>query len=67
MKLLSNLRNRMRANIINNKKGQGATEYILLLVVIVGLVIAFGPKIKKMIADKTANLETDMQGVNKDM
>lgn len=67
MKLLSNLRNRMRANIINNKKGQGATEYILLLVVIVGLVIAFGPKIKKMISDKTANLETDMADVNKNM
>lgn len=67
MKLLSNLRNRMRARIINNKKGQGATEYILLLVVIVGLVIAFGPKIKKMISDKTANLEEDMRSVNKDL
>lgn len=63
MKLLSTIRNRMRANLINNKKGQGATEYILLLVVIVGLVIAFGPKIKTMIGDKTKNLGEAMDKV----
>ncbi len=32
-----------------NKKGQGATEYILLLVVLVALVLALGPKIKDMV------------------
>ena len=63
MKFLSTIRNRMRANLVNNKKGQGATEYILLLVVIVGLVIAFGPKIKTMIGDKTKNLGEAMDKV----
>ena len=46
MKMLKNLRNRLRKNMVNNERGQGATEYILLLVVIVGLVMAFGGKIK---------------------
>lgn len=48
MKFLSTLRNRLRKNLIKNQSGQGATEYILLLVVVVGLVMAF----KKPITDK---------------
>lgn len=66
MKFLSNLRTRLRTNVIGNKKGQGATEYILLLVVVVGLVIVFGPKIKKMVGDKTDKLGTEMEKVNND-
>ena len=60
MKLLNNLRNRMRKNILTNKSGQGATEYILLLVVIVGLVMMFGPRIKTAISGKVADLEQGM-------
>ncbi len=63
MKYLSNLRTRLRANLINNKKGQGATEYILLLVVVVGLVIAFKDPIKRMMTDKTKNLSDSMDKV----
>ena len=48
MKFLSNLRTRLRKNLLKNNAGQGATEYILLLVVVVGLVLAF----KKPITDK---------------
>jgi hypothetical protein len=48
MKFLSTLRNRLRKSSINNQLGQGATEYILLLVVVVGLVMAF----KKPITEK---------------
>ena len=48
MKFLNTLRNRMRKNLFKNQSGQGATEYILLLVVVVGLVMAF----KKPITDK---------------
>lgn len=65
MKLFAKLRNKMRTNL--NNRGQGATEYILLLVVVVGLVIAFGPKIKSIIADKTKALGDDIGSVNKDM
>lgn len=67
MKLLSKIRNKLRTNPIKNNRGQGATEYILLLVVVVGLVVAFGPKIKKAINDKTGSLETDMGKVTSDM
>lgn len=63
MKLLKNLRNRLRKNLIKNERGQGATEYILLLVVIVGLVMMFGPKIKKAMSDKMEQLDKDIQDV----
>lgn len=48
MTFFSKLRERMRKNLIKNQSGQGATEYILLLVVVVGLVMAF----KKPITDR---------------
>ena len=40
-------------NIWEDESGQGATEYILILVVIGVLVIAFKGKIVQIIADKT--------------
>ena len=43
---LSTLRNRLRKNLAKNNRGQGATEYILLVAVVVGIVMLFGPKIK---------------------
>lgn len=58
MKFLSNLRNRMRTHLLNNNRGQGATEYILLLVVVVGLVLAF----KKPIMDKMKSKVDDLGG-----
>lgn len=67
MKFLSTLRNRLRKNLVKNQSGQGATEYILLLVVVVGMVVAFGPKIQKAITEKTTALENDMGKVNSDM
>ena len=67
MKFLNTLRNRVRKSLIANQSGQGATEYILLLVVVVGMVVAFGPKIKTAISDKTKSLEADMGKVNSDM
>lgn len=67
MKLFSTLRNRLRANLLKNNRGQGATEYILLLVVVVGLVVAFGPKIKKSMNEKMGDLDQSIQGVKSDM
>ena len=64
MKLFSNLRKRLKKNTLNNQSGQGATEYILLLVVVVGLVVMFGPKIKSMISEKSDRLSEDMGKVN---
>lgn len=67
MKLLSNLRNRLRKNLVNNQRGQGATEYILLLVVVVGLVMVFGPKVKTMVGDKMDKLSEDVGSVTTDI
>lgn len=64
MKLMTTLRNRLRKNLINNRSGQGATEYILLLVVIVGLVMMFGPKIKSAMSNKMEKLDQDIQNVS---
>ncbi len=63
MKLFSTLRNRLRMNLVKNNRGQGATEYILLLVVVVGLVVAFGPKIKTAMTTKMNDLDASIQGV----
>lgn len=65
MKMLKNLRNRLRKNMTNNERGQGATEYILLLTVVVGLVVMFGPKIKAKFNEKVGQLETDMDTATK--
>jgi Flp pilus assembly pilin Flp len=64
MKMLKNLRNRLRKNIANNQNGQGATEYILLLTVVVALVVMFGPKIKKTFSDKLGEVTGAMESVN---
>lgn len=58
MKFFAKLRNQMRTNLIKNERGQGATEYILLLVVVVGLVMAF----KKPIMDKMKSKVDDLGG-----
>jgi hypothetical protein len=65
MKIFTNLRNRLRKNMTNNNRGQGATEYILLLTVVVGLVVLFGPTIKKKFSEKMGNLETQMDEATK--
>lgn len=67
MQFISNLKNRLRSGLqsglIKNKKGQGATEYILLLVVIVGLVMMFGPRIKEKMSNKMGDLESGMDEI----
>lgn len=56
MKFLSNLRNRLRKTMFNNERGQGMTEYILLLVIIVGIIMVFGKQIKEKINIATGKL-----------
>lgn len=63
MKFLSTMRNRLRANLLKNKRGQGATEYILLLVVVVSLVMLFKDKIKSIMVGKIDQLGTDINSV----
>lgn len=54
--MLANLRNRLRKNLIKNQRGQGATEYILLVAVVVGIVLVFGKTIKQKLTDTTSQL-----------
>lgn len=63
MKFLSNLRNRLRKSMLKNERGQGATEYILLLVVVVGLVMMFKDKIKGRVDSAIGDLGTKMDSV----
>lgn len=59
MKKLTNFFKRLWAD----ESAQGATEYILLLVVIVGLVLLFGPKIKSIVGSKVEELGGMIQSV----
>jgi Flp pilus assembly pilin Flp len=46
----------------NDESGQGATEYILLLVVVVGLAVLFKGKIMAIVTEKLTALGTDISG-----
>lgn len=48
---------------LKNQSGQGATEYILLLVIVVGLAVMFGGKIKGIISGKISQLGSNIQKV----
>ena len=51
-------------NFIRDEGGQGMAEYILLLVVVVGLVIAFKSQISTAINGKMSDLTSSIQGIN---
>ena len=46
-----------------DESAQGMTEYILLLVVVVGLILLFKDKIKEVVAGKITQLGTDINSV----
>jgi len=49
--------------VLKNQKGQGMLEYVLLLTIIVGLVMAFKDPITKIFNDATGNLTNSTSGV----
>jgi hypothetical protein len=49
--------------LLKNQSGQGATEYILLLVVVVGLVMLFKKDIQSIISTKIGDLKNDIGSV----
>lgn len=51
---------KVKHKFLKNEKGQGMVEYILLLVVIIGLVVAFKGKIKGMFDNATGKVESGM-------
>lgn len=52
--------------LIKNQSGQGATEYILLLVVVVALVIMFKGQIKSALDGKLSELNSSISGFKGD-
>ena len=54
--------NKTLKTIWKDESGQGATEYILLLVVIVGLATLFGDRIKVAVTDKIGEVSGLIQG-----
>lgn len=55
------LMNGIRA-LWKDESAQGATEYILLLAIVVGLAMAFGPRIKKTLEEKMGSIEGAVSG-----
>lgn len=41
-----------------NNKGQGMTEYVVILALVVGLIVAFFPTIREKITDKSKKIGT---------
>jgi Flp pilus assembly pilin Flp len=46
-----------------DESAQGATEYILLLAIVVSLVMLFGPKIKSMVSQKMEEISGAVSGI----
>ncbi len=55
--------NKVRA-LWKDESAQGATEYILLLAIVVGIAIFFGPKLKDIINDKVNDIAGKVAGFN---
>lgn len=53
---------KLMPKFMRSEKGQGATEYILLLVIVVAIAMLFKDKIKTAIEAKTADLNSQIQG-----
>lgn len=49
--------------LLKNQSGQGATEYILLLVVVVALVVMFKDQIKTTVSSKISELQGNINSV----
>lgn len=50
-------------NLWNDESAQGATEYILLLVIVVALALTFKDRIMKMVTGKLGEIESGMGGL----
>jgi Flp pilus assembly pilin Flp len=59
---MHNIRKALK-NIWKDESAQGATEYILILVIIVGAVVLFGPKLRGALESKTKDLTDGMDSV----
>lgn len=47
-----------------NESGQGMAEYVLLLVIVVGIIVAFGPQIKGAVQKKMGEVTGQIDNFN---
>lgn len=66
LSMLSTLRTRLRKNLFKNERGQGATEYILLVAVVVGVVMMFRKNIQSKIEGATEKLGGSIESTVQD-
>lgn len=52
--------NKFLKKLWKDESGQGTAEWILLTAIVVGAVVAFGPRIKKAIEGQVGNIEGKM-------
>ncbi len=53
-------------SFFKDESGQGTAEYVLLLAIIAGVLVLFGPKIKGAIMDKVGEVTGKMGSVGND-
>ena len=63
MKVLNNGKVKKNSKFLKNQKGQGMVEYVLLLVVIIGLVVAFKKPIMESFLKITGKATSEMESV----
>ena len=52
-------------SLLKNDKGQGTAEYVLLLAIVAGVLMMFGPQIKDAIKAKMDGITSNMQEIGK--
>ncbi len=60
---MKNIKNTFK-NILRDESGQGATEYILLLVVVVAIAMLFKDQIMGVVRSKLESISGNIQGFN---
>ncbi|MCB0350132.1 MAG: hypothetical protein KDD38_03045 [Bdellovibrionales bacterium] len=60
---MKNIKNTIK-NLIKDESGQGATEYILLLVVVVAIAMLFKDQIMGVVKSKMAQVSSDIGAFN---
>ena len=53
-------------NLVKDESGQGATEYVLLVVVVVALVVLFRDRIQEALGQKLSQLSSEITGFTGD-
>lgn len=56
------VKNRRKLKKLNSQSGQGMTEYILLIVIVLAVAMVFKEPIKNMVSEKLGSVSNSVQG-----